>query len=282
MDEERKIGRGIFMTLSGGWSRYNTGGHVDIASQSLLTGLSFGSELTPGYLTTGAFIEFARGTYDTYNSFPGFAAVHGDGDLRYFGGGVLGRLDFNDSGPGHAYTEASLRLGTLNNEYLSQDLRGLDGRKAEYESDSAYYGFHLGAGYIWEFVEKTSLDIYGKYFWTKLKGDSLTLSTGDPIQFQDVDSHRLRLGTRLDNKINEYASPYAGLAYEYEFDGRARATTHGYVIDAPELSGGTTIGTIGLNLKPSPGLPVTLDFTVEGFAGKRDGVSGSVQIRYEF
>jgi hypothetical protein len=44
-----------FGTLSGGWSRLNTGSHVDMNSLSLMTGLSYGVELKPGYLTLGAF-----------------------------------------------------------------------------------------------------------------------------------------------------------------------------------------------------------------------------------
>jgi hypothetical protein len=213
-------GLATFGTLSGGWSRYNTGSHVDMSSFSLMTGLSRGLELSPGYLTLGAFFEYGNGSYNTYNSFSNAASVKGGGDMYYIGGGVLGRMDFTNSGPGHFYAEAAGRAGGLHNEYSSGDLRDNPGRKADYDSSSAYYGLHLGAGYVWNLSEKASLDLYGKYFWTHQEGDSVTLSTNDPVKFEAADSQRLRGGARFAYAVNEYVSPYIGAAYEHEFDGR--------------------------------------------------------------
>jgi outer membrane autotransporter protein len=139
-----------------------------------------------------------------------------------------------------------------------------------------------GTGYVWNITEAASLDLYGKYFWTRQEGDSLRLSTGDPVEFEDVDSSRLRLGGRFAYVVNEYVSPYIGAAYEHEFDGKARASTNGHAIDAPDLTGGTGIGELGLTLKPSPGLPLSFDLGVQGYTGKREGVTGSLQVRLEF
>ena len=271
-----------FGTLSGGSLRYNTGSHVDMHSLSLLTGLSFGLDLAPGRLTLGAFFEYGNGSYDTYNSFSTAASVHGDGDIYHLGGGILGRMDFSEAGPGHFYAEASGRAGGVHNEYSSSDLRDAQGRKADYDSSSAYYGFHLGAGYLWNVTDAASLDLYGKYFWTRQEGDSVTLSTGESLRFKDADSSRLRLGGRFAYALNEYVSPYAGAAWEHEFDGRARATTNGFSIDAPSLRGDTGIGELGLTLTPSASLPLYFDLGVQGYAGKREGVSGSLQARLEF
>ncbi|MDR2573399.1 MAG: autotransporter outer membrane beta-barrel domain-containing protein [Desulfovibrio sp.] len=275
-------GLGAFGALSGGRSRYDTGSHVDISGVSLLTGLSFGADLTPGRLTLGAFFEYGNGSYDTYNSFSNAASVHGDGDMYRIGGGVLGRMDFKDTGPGHIYAEASVRAGGVHNEYGGGDLRDGTGREAEYDSSSAYYGLHLGTGYLWNITDKASLDLYGKYFWTRQKGDSVTLSTGDPVKFDDADSSRLRLGSRFAYAINEHVSPYIGAAWEHEFDGKARATTYGYDIDAPSLRGDTGMGELGLTLKPSQTLPLSFDLGVQGHVGKREGITGSVQMKWEF
>jgi hypothetical protein len=121
-----------FGAVSGGSVRYNSGSHVDMRSFSSVTGLALGLDLAPGRLTLGAFFEYGNGSYDTYNSFANAAAVHGDGDIYYLGGGVLGRMDFNDPGPGHIYTELSVRAGGSKNEYDSSDLRGPAGQKAAY------------------------------------------------------------------------------------------------------------------------------------------------------
>jgi hypothetical protein len=275
-------GLGVFGALSGGSMRYNTGSHVDMASLSLLTGLSWGKDFTPGYLTLGAFFEYGNGAYDTYNSFSNAASVHGKGNIYHLGGGILGRMDFVDAGPGHIYAEASARAGGIHNGYHSSDLRDSLGRRAKYDSDAAYYGFHLGAGYIWKITDKAALDLYGKYFWTRQGGDSVTLSTGDPLTFKDADSSRLRGGARFAYAVNEYVTPYIGAAYEHEFDGKQRASTYGYFINAPKLEGGTGIGELGFTLKSSKDLPLSFDLGVQGYVGKREGVTGSLQARLVF
>ena len=274
-------GFGAFGGIEGGSSRYQTGSHVDMKSVSLLAGLAWGADLTPGRLTLGGFLESGTGSYDTFNSFANLASVRGDGNTHNFGGGVLGRFDANSEGYAGLYTEGSFRVGRLHNEYRNNDLLFM-GQRAEYNSDSTYFGFHFGGGYILNFSHKSSLDLYGKYFWTRVQGDSVRLSTGDPVKFDNVDSSRLRLGGRFAYTANEYVSPYLGAAYEHEFDGKARATTNGFAISAPSMRGGTGIGELGLTIKPSPSLPLSFDLGVQGYVGKRQGVTGNLQIRYEF
>lgn len=271
-----------FGALSGGSVRYNTGSHVDMHSVSLLAGLAWGANSPLGRLTFGPFFEYGSGSYSTYNSFSNAASVQGDGDTRYIGGGLLARMDFANSGPGHVYVEGSGRAGGLHNKYESSDLRDAAGRCAEYDSSSTYYGLHLGTGYVWNITDDASIDLYGKYFWTRQKGDSVTLSTGDPIDFKDVDSNRLRLGSRFSYRVNDYISPYAGAAYEREFDGKARATTNGYDMKAPSMRGDTGVGELGLVFTPCASLPLSFDLGVQGYVGKREGVTGSMQAKYEF
>lgn len=201
-----------FGALSGASTRYNTGSHIDMHSLSLLTGLALGADTAPGRLTVGAFFEYGNGSYDTYNSFSNAASVNGDGNSHYLGGGLLARMDFIPTGPGNFYAEASGWAGSLHNKYENSDLRDASGRTADYESNTPYYGLHLGAGYVWNFNDKASLDLYGKYFWTRVQGDSLTLSTGEHLKFEDVDSNRLRFGGRFAYTVNEYIAPYIGAA----------------------------------------------------------------------
>lgn len=271
-----------FGAASGGSVRYNTGSHVDMRSYSLMAGLAWGADMAPGRLTFGPFFEYGNGSYNTYNSFSNAASVEGDGSTRYLGGGILARMDFINTGPGHIYVEASGRAGGLHNKYESSDLRDAAGRSAEYDSSSTYYGLHFGTGYVWNITDQASLDMYGKYFWTRQKGDSVTLSTGDPIDFKDVDSNRLRLGSRFNYTVNDYISPYVGAAYEREFDGKARASTNGYDMKAPSMRGDTGAGELGLVYTPSARLPLTFDLGVQGYVGKREGVTGSLQAKYEF
>jgi outer membrane autotransporter protein len=229
MDQARDVsqkGRGLipFGGVQAGRSRYNTGSHVDVSSVSLLAGLARGTDIAPGLLLLGAFFEYGTGSYDTHCSFADSDSVKGEGDMRYYGGGVLGRLDANWGG----YVEGSLRAGSLRNEYRGNDLPDAMGNSAHYDSSTAYYGLHAGLGYIWNITEQASLDLYGKYFWTRQDSESVTLSTGCPVNFKAVDSHRLRLGSRFAYAVNESFSPYIGAALEHKFDGRAKATSYGH------------------------------------------------------
>ena len=281
-DDAERHGFAGFGALSGGSLRYNTGSHLDMNSLSLLTGLAWGIDLAPGRLTLGAFFEYGNGSYDTHNSFTNAASVDGDGNAYYLGGGILARMDFVNTGPGRFYAEASGRAGKTHNEYDSSDLRDAAGRKADYDSSSPYYGLHFGTGYVWNINDAATLDLYGKYFWTRQQGDSVGLSTGEHLSFDDINSSRLRFGGRFAYILNEHVAPYIGAAWEHEFDGKARAKTNGFDIDAPNLRGNTGIGELGLSLTPSADLPLTIDLGVQGYTGKHEGVTGSLMVKWEF
>ena len=260
-----------FALLTGGSSRYDSGSHADLDSVSLIAGLSWGMNAAAGRVTLGAFIEYGDGSYDTYNSFADAASVHGKGDLRHTGGGVLGRFDLDNG----AYVEGSVRGGALSNKFRSSDL-------GRYKTDSAYYGAHAGAGYVLPIDAASSVDVYGKYFWTRVEGDSATLTTGDPVKFKDADSSRLRLGARYRFAVNDTVTPYAGLAWEHEFDAKVKGAAYGYAIDRPSLDGDTGIGEVGVTVKPSRAMPLSVDVGVQGYTGKRDGWTGSLLLRYAF
>ncbi|MDR2604277.1 MAG: autotransporter domain-containing protein [Desulfovibrio sp.] len=268
-----------FGTFGGGSLRYNTGSHVDVDGFSFLAGLGFGAQLAPGRVTLGAFFEYGQGEYNTHNSFAS-GSVRGSGDTEYIGGGILGRFDFADTGPGHFYAEATGRMGSVTADYSSSQLTDNRGVKASYDTESLYYGLHFGTGYVWNITNAASLDVYGKYLWTHQDGDSIRLSTGDPVKFDDVDSHRLRGGGRFAYAVNEFVSPYIGAAYEHEFDGKAKASTYGYAIDSPDMTGGTGIGEVGLTVKT--GSIVSFDLGAQGYTGAREGVTGSLQLKIEF
>ena len=82
--------------------------------------------------------------------------------------------------------------------------------------------------------------------------------------------------------MNECVSPYIGAAWEHEFNGRAGATTRGFSIPAPSLRGDTGIGELGLSFKPSATIPLFFDLGIQGYVGKREGVTGSLQAKLEF
>ena len=135
---------GAFVTLTGGMSRFDTGSYIDVNSFSLITGLALGTDTGLGRLTVGAFFEYGKASYDTYNAFS-IGAVRGEGDLSQVGGGLAGRLDLAFSGSARPYLEAGFKAGRARNNFRSSDLRDLFGRGAAYGLSSPYFSFHVGA-----------------------------------------------------------------------------------------------------------------------------------------
>jgi hypothetical protein len=76
--------------------------------------------------------------------------------------------------------------------------------------------------------------------------------------------------------------PFVGLAAEEEFSGRARATTHGERIEAPEFRGTNGVAELGLRVIDAQDDALTVDLAVHGYFGSRRGVAGMFRAEYRF
>lgn len=254
---------------------------VDVDGTNMLAGLAWRSTTGAGSLTYGVFAEHGDGSYDTYANING-TSLHGEGDTDYTGGGILARMDFNGSENGHGYLEASGRVGNADTDYTNSGLRDAYGRAASYSTDATYYGAHIGAGYVQKLDEKSSIDWYGKLLWARLEGSSADLSTGEHLTFDDADSLRLRIGGRWNYTASDFVSYYAGLGYEYEFDGEASGFTNGLALGDEDLTGGSGVAELGISFKPSKNSPFSLELNLAGFTGEREGFRGGVEAVYTF
>ena len=269
-----------FAAGSGGWSRYKTGSHVDVSGASILAGIAIGNDVSLGRLTAGLFFEGGWGSYNSYNSFSNYASVKGDGDTSYYGVGILGRFDVKSGALAGAYVDASARLGRADTDFSSSDIR-YNGNKASFDSGSMYFGAHAGMGYQWRFSEKAMLDLSGKFIWTRQNSDNVDVQ-GDKMRFKDADSLRTRLGGRFSYAVYDYATLYVGAAWEHEFDGKAKASFQGQQLAAPEIKGSTGIFDLGLSISPVSNKNLSFEAGVQGYAGKRRGVTGNVAVKYAF
>ena len=271
-----------FGVLEGGSMKYDSGSHIDLQSLSLLAGLGRGVSTDLGLLIVGGFFEYGTGSYKTHNSFDTMPGVDGSGNAWYMGGGLLASMDFKKTGDGHFYLEGSAHTGMLHNSFDGDALRDAYGRSAEFDTDTPYYNLHAGLGYLWNFAEDHSLDIYGKYYWTRVLGTDETLNTGDHVDFDDITSSRTRLGARYAYQATEHVSTYIGAAWEHEFESVSDSSVFGYGIDSPKIRGDSGRGEMGLRFTPTDDLPLTVDLGVQGYAGKKEGVTGSLFVQYEF
>ena len=264
-----------FAAVHGNRSKYDVADDIKINGWSTIVGVGNADKFDNGSeLSWGVFYENGSGNYRTYNSFNN-EFFRGDGSMVYNGGGIAARYE-NKNG---VYTEGSLRAGMLKNE-LDNAMHDVNGSYG-YETESAYYGAHIGVGKIISLSDSSDLDIYGKFFHTYTEGDSVTIAE-DKFDFDSITSDRLRIGARItSNKENKF-STYYGLAYEYEFNGDADMTAQGLRADTQSLQGSSVMAEVGFNYQPTPTSPWSFDLNMRGYAGERQGGSFNVQATYTF
>ncbi len=273
-----------FAAASAGKQRLVTGSHVNVNSISGLAGVAARKNYDTMSVTGGVFFEFGYARNKTFNSTDS-GDVNGKGNAHYYGLGLLSRLNLTDTVLKNMYFEGSVRFGRIFNDWHTNDMVDrISGKRAEFDSSNNYYGIHMGLGYVLQASDKLALDMYGKVLWSHLDGKK-TKVADDQYEFADVDSWRSRIGTRADYTLNDKVEFYAGAAWEHEFKGDAKAqifhSNLSYDVPSPSTRGNSAVLDFGVAFNTlKPGL--TLGFGVTGYLGKREGVSGNLQAKYEF
>lgn len=276
ISRDSNYGVKTFAAVHGNRSKYDVNSDIKINGWSTIVGVGNADKFDNGSeFSWGVFYENGSGNYRTYNEFNN-EFFRGDGSLVYNGGGIAARYT-NKNG---VYTEGSLRAGMLKSD-MDNALRDGAGNFYGYESESAYYGAHIGIGKIISLSENSDLDVYGKFFHTYTEGDSFKVA-GDEFEFDSINSDRLRIGARItSNKENKF-STYYGLAYEYEFNGDADMTAQGLKAPTQSLQGSSVMAEVGFNYQPTPNSPWSFDLNMRCYTGERQGGSFNVQATYTF
>ena len=257
-----------FGAIHGGSSNYKTGSRVDVDGYSLMAGASY--KISPQWIL-GGFIEAGWADSDSH-----VEGTKGEGEHDYYGVGLATRYMLNDA----LYVDGSLRIGQASTEF-----KGLyAGDSAKYDSDSFYVTAHAGTGYVFNLTDTVNLDVYGRYLITYLDGDDVNLHNkfGDKLDMDLTVTHAVRLGGRLTGAFCPYAGWKVGLAYEHVFDGDAESSVNSFNLEVPSLEGDTGIMEVGVTMKPSLNSHWAMDLGAKGYAGDREGVTGSIQVRYAF
>ena len=251
--------------------RIHSGSYVDTHGYTLNVGFARKQEGKDSTLTFGPFVEYGRASYDSY--LEDAVGTHGNGKVSYIGAGVLARQDLKSG----LYLEGSVRGGQIKSDYAGD----VSGKTTSYDISNPYYAIHLGVGKETKLKAGDALETYLKYFFSHQNGTSGKLSTGEDYDFDAVNSHRLRLGARYTHDMGEEGKFYAGLAWEYEFNGEARATYQGMATPSPSLKGGSAMLELGYRFTPKKSR-VSYDVNFSGWQGKREGFSGSVGVNWAF
>ena len=136
-------------------------------------------------------------------------------------------------------------------------------------------------GYKWDITEAAQFELSAHLLWTHQEGDSVNVYF-DNLDFGDAESLRSRVGGRFNYAVSEHFTPYAGAYWEYEFDGEVDGKINGWRIDEPSLQGSTGVGELGFTVKPVADGGMSIDLGVQGYTGVREGVTGSLGMKYEF
>ena len=259
----------IWAAQGGSGERIETGSYVDAKGWSLNVGFAKQDAIGAGKLTYGPFVEYGRGSYDSYLD----DGTHGDGASSYIGGGFMAKV----TGANQSYVEASLHAGRIKSDYSGN----ISGTPTSYDASNSYLAGHIGIGRKFDLGTDAALDGYAKYFCSHQGGTSATLATGEQYDFGSVTSSRVRLGVRYTKKLMPRSEFYAGLAWEYEFGGDATATYEGYETPSPSLKGGSGMLELGCRFTPKES-SVSYGLSLTGWQGVRSGITGGANVSWAF
>ena len=257
--------------------RLKTGGDIDVLGLTFMAGLATRNLDGDKANLIAAFLEGGSADYDTHNRFSG-SSIRGNGLVRYFGLGLMGRRELENG----VRMEGSLRAGRVETSFHSSDYLNGSGVAASYRLHAPYVAAHLGLAKTLKLDERKSLDFLARYYWARQSGANVRLSSGETLNFQADQSSRLRLGGRFTYQKNKRDAWYAGAAWEYEMDGRTRGKSDelGHRFDSPNLGGSTGVFDIGHLTQAAPGHPFSIEFGLQAYVGRIQGVSGGGRLGY--
>ena len=253
-----------------------TGSYAETKGYNLSLGWARELKGKSATLIVTPFVEYGKGKYDAYLD----DGTHGGGNISYFGAGIMGRVETLKG----LWAEAALHGGKVSSDYSGSVYTGSTSR---YDSSNAYYAAHLGIGKEVKTNDKDKLNTYLRYFWSYQSGMQTGISsTGssmstDDYDFSAVNSNRMRLGFTYTHKDSEKSEVYGGLAWEYEFSGKAGASYQGYDTPSPSLRGGSAMIEAGYRFAPQ-GSRFSYDLHFTGWLGKRHGYTGGAHVNWAF
>ena len=274
-------GAKAFVAVNGGYSTYKAGTTFDMSYGNMLAGIARQCKIGPvGYLA-GVFFETGLSRFHSEYEPDDSRSIDSEGHDYYYGVGALAKVFLNRDLLKGLYAEGSIRYGLMMGDWQSHDIQS-DGQTADWDGRAPYLTAHGGLGYMWNVTDNVTADVYAKYFWGHLWGDDGTIC-GQQFEFDDIYSSRVRTGARLNFKKDETFSWYLGGAWEHQFDAKSTGSIYRYDVPPTDLRGNTAIAEAGVFFKPAADSDFSFILGTTGYFGeKREGVTGHLQVRYDF
>lgn len=271
-------GYGLYFAASGENLRLDTdkGSEADLDAMHWVLGAANQVALgNDAKLNINFYFEAGSGDVDSDKG-----QVSGSGDSTYYGVGALLRHEKTDGVLTGLYSQVNAEFGRASMDFDSS-LRDVSGVCAGFDKETNYFGLGATLGYRTNLANDISLDLSASYQWLRLKGFSDTVAR-DSYDFNDIDSHRTIVELQAAYTGNASISPYASLAWEHEFDAETNIKTYGFTLDDLSLKGDTGSAQLGLRYRSSVNSPWSLDASVKGLVGQKEGFAGNVLFNWKF
>lgn len=267
---------GPFAAAKVGKYDLDVSGSADSTVISGLLGYAFnvqGSEV-------GGFMEMGHGTYDTKTADVGslFGVAAGDGKHNYVGFGVYG----NYATPvDWLHVTGYVKGGWLRSEF-AVDLGGVD---EDFDRTSNYWGAHLGVYGEFAVADKFKNRTFINYFYDGREGENYRSKGGVEYHLDALNLHRAQVGSVFEYAYTPTLRPYVALTYEYAFkaDTKGKFTDQdsSMALNAADLEGSTGIASMGWTYQ-NEAKSFEFDIGLNGYVGKRQGVSAQAQAAWKF
>lgn len=228
----------------------------------------------------GGFMEMGHGTYDTKTADVGslFGVATGDGKHNYVGFGVYG----NYATPvDWLHVTGYVKGGWLRSEF-AVDLGGVD---EDFDRTSNYWGAHLGVYGEFAVADKFKNRTFINYFYDGREGENYRSKGGVEYHLDALNLHRAQVGSVFEYAYTSTLRPYVALTYEYAFkaDAKGKFTDQdgSMALNAADLEGSTGIASMGWTYQ-NEGKSFEFDIGLNGYVGKRQGVSAQAQAAWKF
>ena len=228
----------------------------------------------------GGFMEMGHGTYDTKTAEVGslFGVAAGDGKHNYVGFGVYG----NYATPvDWLHVTGYVKGGWLRSEF-AVDLGGVD---EDFDRTSNYWGAHLGVYGEFAVADKFKNRTFINYFYDGREGENYRSKGGVEYHLDALNLHRAQVGSVFEYAYTSTLRPYVALTYEYAFkaDAKGKFTDQdgSMALNAADLEGSTGIASMGWTYQ-NEAKSFEFDIGLNGYVGKRQGVSAQAQAAWKF
>ena len=267
---------GPFAAAKVGKYDLDVSGSADSTVISGLLGYAFNVQDSEG----GGFMEMGHGTYDTKTAEVGslFGVAAGDGKHNYVGFGVYG----NYATPvDWLHVTGYVKGGWLRSEF-AVDLGGVD---EDFDRTSNYWGAHLGVYGEFAVADKFKNRTFINYFYDGREGENYRSKGGVEYHLDALNLHRAQVGSVFEYAYTSTLRPYVALTYEYAFkaDAKGKFTDQdgSMALNAADLEGSTGIASMGWTYQ-NEAKSFEFDIGLNGYVGKRQGVSAQAQAAWKF